>query len=463
MVDLSLHKPKAQVSMTNYTFPHDFLWGAATASYQIEGGVFEGGRGATVWDVFSDTVGKVKNSDSGEVACDHYHRYPEDVALMKQLGLHAYRFSIAWARILPEGTGAINPAGLDFYDKLVDTLLANGIRPFGTLYHWDLPQALEDKGGWANKHIVDWFGDYVNAITKRLGDRVKDWMTLNEPWVFTYLGYAAGIHAPGHQDFNLYLRASHHSIMAHARAVSLVRANVADSEVGIVLNPTWVDPYSDSLQDYLATQRQLSFQNRWWLHPLYHGEYPADMMALYGDRMNFMVSSDFDELKANPSDFLGVNFYTRQVIQASPYSTDNGLKLTTIRQNREHTEMDWEVSPEAIYNVLKHIHDEYAPPKLYITENGAAFNDVVTGDNVHDERRVAFYQHYLANCHRAITDGIPLKGYFAWSLLDNFEWAEGYSKRFGIIYVDYDTQRRIIKDSGKWYAQTIRNNGFMLP
>jgi len=448
--------------MTQYAFPENFLWGAATASYQIEGAVFEGGRGTTVWDVFSDTPGKVKNGDSGEVACDHYHRYPDDIALMKQLGLHAYRFSVAWARILPEGTGAINPAGLDFYDKLVDTLLANGIRPYATLYHWDLPQALEDKGGWTNKDIVNWFGDYTDAITKRLGDRVQNWMTLNEPWVFTFLGYGIGIHAPGHRDMELYLRASHHSLMAHARAMSLIRANVPNSHAGIVLNPTWVDPHTDSLQDHLAAQRSLSFQNRWWLDPLYRGEYPADMMAIYGDRMNFVLPTDFDELKANPSDFLGVNFYTRNVVRYAPYS-ENPLKLEEIRQDAEHTEMGWEVSPTAIYDMLKHIHDEYAPPAIYITENGAAFDDVVTGDAVHDDRRVAFYQHYLANCHRAIQDGIPLKGYFAWSLLDNFEWAEGYSKRFGLIYVDYATQKRIIKDTAKWYAQTIRDNGFVLP
>jgi len=447
--------------MTQYTFPENFLWGAATASYQIEGAVFEGGRGTTVWDVFSDTPGKVDNGDSGEVACDHYHRYPEDVAIMKQLGLHAYRLSVAWARILPEGTGAVNQAGLDFYDKLIDTLLGNGIRPFITLYHWDLPQALEDKGGWTNRDIVDWFGEYTQAITKRLGDRVKDWMTLNEPWVFTFLGYAIGIHAPGHQDLDMYLKASHHSIMAHARAMSIIRANVSNSEAGIVLNPAWADPHTDSLQDQLAVQRQLSFQNRWWLHPLYKGEYPADMMAIYGERMDFIKANDFDEVKANPTDFLGTNFYTRQVVKADPYSPE-GLKLSTVRQNREHTEMDWEVSPEAIYNMLKHINDEYAPAKFYITENGAAFVDVPEGDAVHDPRRVAYYQQYLANCHRAIQDGIPLKGYFAWSLLDNFEWALGYSKRFGIVYVDYATQRRIIKDSGKWYAQTIRNNGFAL-
>jgi beta-glucosidase len=447
--------------MTQYTFPENFLWGAATASYQIEGAVFEGGRGATVWDVFSDTPGKVKNGDSGEVACDHYHRYPEDIVIMKQMGLHAYRFSVAWARILPEGTGAINPAGLEFYDKLVDTLLANGIRPFATLYHWDLPQVLEDKGGWANRDIVEWFGEYTQAITKRLGDRVKDWMTLNEPWVFTYLGYAVGVHAPGHHDLNLYLKASHHSIMAHARAMSIIRANVPDAEAGIVLNPAWADPHTNSLQDQFAVQRQLSFQNRWWLHPLYKGEYPADMTAIYGERLNFVQPNDFDELKANPTDFLGVNFYTRQVVKAAPYS-ENELKLDTVRQNREHTEMDWEVSPEAIYKVLEHIHTEYAPPKFYITENGAAFNDVLEGDAVHDPRRVAFYQQYLANCHRAIEDGIPLKGYFAWSLLDNFEWAEGYGKRFGLVYVDYLTQRRIVKDTGKWYTQTIQNNGFAL-
>ena len=245
--------------MTQYAFPENFLWGAATASYQIEGAVFEGGRGTTVWDVFSDTPGKVKNGDSGEVACDHYHRYPDDIAIMKQLGLQTYRFSVAWSRILPEGTGAVNPAGLDFYDKLVDGLLANGIRPYITLYHWDLPQALEDKGGWTNKDIVNWFGDYTQAITKRLGDRVQNWMTLNEPWVFTFLGYGIGIHAPGHQDINLYLPAAHHSIMAHARAMSIIRANVPNSNAGIVLNTTWADSHTDSLQDTLAAQRSMSF------------------------------------------------------------------------------------------------------------------------------------------------------------------------------------------------------------
>lgn len=447
--------------MTNYTFPSDFIWGAATASYQIEGAVSEGGRGTTIWDVFSNTPGKVKNGDTGAIACDHYHRYAEDIDLMRQLGLRAYRFSIAWARILPHGTGTTNSVGLDFYDRLVDTLLKYDIRPFATLYHWDLPQALEAQGGWVNKTIVDWFEHYVDVVTRRLGDRVKDWMTLNEPWVFTFLGYAAGIHAPGHQNLDFYLRASHHSLMAHARAVNIVHTNVANSQVGIVLNPAWADPHRDTIQDHLAAQRQLSFQNRWWLHPIYVGEYPADMMAIYGDKMNFIAPHDFDELRTNRSDFLGVNFYTRQVVQAAPHSQWL-LKLETIPQDREHTDMNWEVSPEAIYNVLRHIHREYAPPKIYITENGAAFNDIVIGDAVHDERRVAFYQAYLAHCHRAIADGIPLKGYFAWSLLDNFEWAEGYSKRFGIIYVDYPTQRRIIKDSGKWYAQTIRDNGFVL-
>jgi beta-glucosidase len=443
-------------------FPQGFLWGAATASYQIEGAVDEDGRGPSIWDTFSRTPGKVKNGDTGAIACDHYHLYRDDVALLKRIGVSAYRFSIAWPRILPQGTGEVNRAGLDFYDRLVDELLANDIQPWATLYHWDLPQALEDQGGWPERVVVDPFVNYVDVISRRLGDRVKHWMTLNEPWVFTFLGYGIGVHAPGRTDMQDYLRASHHALLAHGRSVPLLRTNVGDAaKVGVVLNLAWADPATDSQEDRDAVHRYDGFQNRWFLDPIYKGSYPADMLELYNAELPIQ-DGDLDEIRGKP-DFLGVNFYNRTVLAHNPDAEDP-LKIRQVPQTQnEHTAMGWEVSPESLYNLLVHTNREYNPGAIYITENGAAFLDEVGPDGeVDDPRRMAFYREYLAQAHRAIEAGVPLRGYFAWSLLDNFEWAEGYDKRFGITYVDYETQRRILKGSGKWYSQAIKQNGFEL-
>lgn len=444
-------------------FPEDFVWGVATASYQIEGAVDEDGRGPSIWDTFSATPGKVKHGDTGAVACDHYHRYREDIALMRDsLGVDAYRFSIAWPRVLPEGRGQVNETGLDFYERLVDSLLEAGITPWVTLYHWDLPQALQDAGGWPSRDIVAAYRDYVDVVTSRLGDRIRHWMTFNEPWVFTYLGYAAGIHAPGHKNFSEFLQGTHHMLLAHADAEPVIRRNAGDNaQVGLVLNLLWADPATEATEDQIAVERQMGFQNRWFLDPVYRGQYPGDMVQLY-EQARVMPKIDTDEISRvqGKPDFLGVNFYTREVIQHDPDGMPV-LQTSQVDQAGEHTTMGWEVAPESLYNVLTWVNTHYDPGSIYITENGAAFPDTVTEDGaVHDPRRTTYYQQYLASAHRAMTDGVPLRGYFAWSLMDNFEWAEGYEQRFGIIYVDYNTQQRILKDTAHWYSRVIAQNGF---
>lgn len=443
-------------------FPDGFTWGAATASYQVEGAVNADGRGASIWDTFCAQPGKVDNGDTGAAACDHYNRYKDDVRLMKTIGLDAYRFSIAWPRILPQGTGEVNAAGLDFYDRLIDELLAAEIEPWATLYHWDLPQALEDLGGWPERAIIDAFLNYADVVTRRLGDRVKRWMTFNEPWVSTFKGYGDGEHAPGRANWRDYLRAAHHQLLAHARAMPIIRQNAgALAHAGIVLNLYHIDPASDSPEDQATARRVDGFHNRWYLDALYKGVYPADMVALYGDLMTGIDAHELQEQLADTGDFLGINYYFRMVVTHD--ETLNGpVRFRQTAPPGDYTAMDWEISPHSLYQKLKRVHHDYAPSAIYITENGAAFEDAVHNNQVHDARRTAFYQQYLAAAQRAITEGVPLKGFFAWSLFDNFEWARGYSKRFGIAYVDYTTQRRILKDSGKWYSQVIHQNGFTL-
>lgn len=455
--------------MAKLVFPDNFVWGAATASYQIEGAVDVDGRLPSIWDTYSAISGNTLNGDTGAVACDHYHRYPQDIQLMKeQLGIKAYRFSIAWPRIIPTGTGAVNPKGLDFYDRLVDSLLEAGITPYATLYHWDLPQTLEDQGGWPWRGIVDAYVNYADVVSKHLGDRVKHWMTFNEPWVFTFVGYTVGRHAPGRTSWQDYLAGIHHFLLAHAGAVPVIRENCENADVGVVVNLAWADPATDSADDVAAAGRQMSFQNRWLLDPMYFGEYPSDLLEIYGEAglLPDIQAGDLAKIhRDGKPDFLGINFYFREVLKYQ--AGDNILNTAHVSQvgKREHTKMGWEVSPEGIYNILKWTHNAYKVDRLFITENGAAFDDEVTVDadgtkHVHDARRVAYYQAYIAEVHRAIQDGVPLEGYFAWSLLDNFEWGYGYDRRFGIIRVDYDTQERIVKDSGKWYSQVVRNNGF---
>jgi beta-glucosidase len=433
------------------TFPADFVWGAATASYQIEGAADEDGRGESIWDRFCATPGKVRNGESGAVACDFYHRYPEDIRLMRTLGLDAFRLSIAWPRILPEGRGRVNQAGLDFYDRLVDELLEQGVQPFATLYHWDLPQALEDEGGWTVRTTAEAFVEYAEIVASRLGDRVSHWITHNEPWVAAWLGYGSGEHAPGRTSPEDALAAAHHLLLSHGWAVEALRRTSPASQVGItlVLNPAY--PASDSEGDRLAAQHGDGFFNRWFLDPIFRASYPADMLEHFAPLGPPVRDGDLEAIAAK-LDFLGVNYYSRQVLRENP---DGGRPLV-VRPEADYTEMQWEIYPDGLFDLLVRLRDDYDPPPIYITENGAAFTDSRSHDGrVEDPERQAYIASHLGAIGRAIEAGVPVAGYFVWSLLDNFEWAYGYSKRFGIVYVDYPTLERVPKTSFDWYRDFI--------
>ena len=433
-------------------FPENFVWGAATAAYQIEGAANEDGRGESIWDRFSHTPGKVVNGDTGDVACDHYHRWKEDLALLTALNLSAYRFSIAWPRILPTGRGPVNEAGLAFYDRLVDGLLAAGITPWATLYHWDLPQPLEDAGGWLNRATADAFAEYVDVVSRRLGDRVKNWITLNEPWCSAYLGYWLGIHAPGRTSFADAVRSTHPLLLAHGKATRILRQNVPDGRIGIVLNPFSVYPATDSAADQAAAQRYDGFANRWFLDPLYGRGYPEDMLALYGPELAPAVAPGDLDLIAAPTDFLGVNYYTPSFVRDAPEQAPLRGGDAPAPPD-EQTAMGWAVYPQGFTDLLVRLARDYPTGPLYVTENGAAYPDEPAADGrVADPLRTSYYTRHLAAARAAIEAGAPLQGYFAWSLMDNFEWAFGYTRRFGLVYVDFATQQRTIKDSGRWYA-----------
>ncbi len=448
------------------TFPQDFVWGAATASYQIEGSQGEGGRGECIWQRFSHTPGNVKNGDTGDIACDHLNRYQADVALMKSLGLRGYRFSVSWPRVLPQGTGEINAQGLDFYDRLVDALLAEKITPYLTLYHWDLPQALQDRGdGWENPDIVGWFADYADVVSRRLGDRVKHWATHNEPAVVAFVGNLIGRHAPGKMDPIAAYRVAHHVLLSHGAAIPVIRQNVPDAQAGIVVDIIPYHPAADSEADAKAVSLYDAFQNRWFLDPLFKGEYPADLVAVLGDTLDGI---DLASVKAAavPIDFLGINYYRRNVIAANPDGWLGGEIVPV--EGAEITEMNWEVYPAGLTESLVRVWQDYAPAALYVTENGAAFPENLPLDGtlpsiIEDPRRTAYYESHFAAVEEAISQGVPMKGYFAWSLLDNFEWGEGYSKRFGIIYVDFPTQRRILKRSAHFYRDWIASQTAAVP
>ncbi len=448
--------------MTDSTFLHfppGFAWGTATSAYQIEGAVHEDGRGASIWDTFSHIPGKVRCNDTGDVAADHYHRWAEDIQLMADLNHTAYRFSIAWPRIQPTGSGAPNPAGLDFYDRLVDGLLAKSIQPFATLYHWDLPQALQDAGGWANRETALRFAEYCQPVVERLGDRVNHWITLNEPFVSAMAGYFTGQHAPGAQDVGQAFNAAHHLLLAHGLALPVIRAAAnRPLQVGITLNLTSVHPASDSDLDQRAAALFDAAQNRLFLEPVLCRRYPQEILQLFSLFLPPIPPEDLDKIGA-PIDFLGVNYYNRTVIRHDP-----DIPLLNFRNvelpGREYTSL-WEIYPDGLYEVLTRVWNDYHPPRLYVTENGAAMPDALDADGqVRDYRRARYLRDHLIACQRAIQDGAPLQGYFAWSLLDNFEWAYGYEMRFGLVYVDYATQRRIPKLSAHWYAQAARRNGF---
>ncbi|MFI9846882.1 GH1 family beta-glucosidase [Nonomuraea sp. NPDC051941] len=445
------------------TFDPGFLWGAATASYQIEGAVAEDGREPSIWDVFSAQPGNVREGHTGDVACDHYHRYPDDVALMAELGLRAYRFSVAWPRVQPLGSGAVNQRGLDFYRRLVDELLGRGIEPWPTLYHWDLPQPLEDAGGWPARETALRFADYAAAVHDALADRVTHWTTLNEPWCSAYLGYATGEHAPGRREPAAAIRAVHHLLLGHGLAASAM----SGSRVGITLNPTQARPETGSAEDLEAARRIDGVANRIFLDPLYRAAYPADVIADLAAVTDFEHVHDGDlKTIAAPLDFLGVNYYTPAIV--SGIVSGDGLALPqdkptpyvgseTVRfvdGGRPRTAIGWEIDERGLSDLLLRLARDYPVTALYVTENGAAYDE-----EAHDADRIAYLDGHLRACHHAVTQGVPLRGYFAWTLLDNFEWAHGYCQRFGLVHVDFATQRRTPKDSARWYAEVIRRGG----
>jgi len=430
-----------------------FTWGVATSSYQIEGAATAGGRGPSIWDTFSRVPGAVINGDSGDVACDHYHRYNEDLDLIKWLGVNAYRFSIAWPRIFPQGAGSPNQAGIDFYDRLIDGALERGITPWPTLYHWDLPQALEDKGGWNSRATSERFAEYAHLMAEKFGDRVKNWTTLNEPFCSAWLGYLYGVMAPGIKDLQTAINASHHLLLGHGLATQAIRSVASDLRVGIVLNLTPAIPLNEN--DELAAKYADGFDNRWYADPVFKGSYPQDIVEGFGKEVP-IHAGDMQSISA-PLDFLGINFYTRQTV-----TLDESAKPLPYRpvmvDGVERTAMGWEVHPESLTNIIMRVHRDYAPKEIYITENGSAWDDSVINDKVDDPHRVSYLERHLDAMLAAKAQGAPVHGYFAWSLMDNFEWAFGYSKRFGIVYVDYETQKRIPKSSALYYRERIKNS-----
>ena len=442
-------------------FPEGFLWGAATSAYQIEGSTRADGAGPSIWDRFCHSPGRILDGQSGDVACDHYRRWPEDVALMRELGLQSYRFSIAWGRILPEGDGRVNPRGLDHYSRFVDALLEAGITPNVTLFHWDLPAALDDRGGWLNPDAPRWFEEYARILFGRLDDRVPMWSTLNEPWVVTDGGYLFGVNAPGHRNLFEAPIASHHLLLAHARAVRAYR-ELGRHRIGLVVNLEPKDSATQSAADLEATRRADAYMNRQYLDPVFLGRYPEEMRDVFGAAWPEFPAAELESIR-EPIDFLGINYYTRNVVQH-----DDALppvRARAVRQNQStYTETGWEVHAASLERVLTWVTERYGKVPLYVTENGAAFYDPPTAidGQVEDPLRVDYYRQHLRAVHAAIEKGADVRGYYAWSLLDNFEWASGFTKRFGLIHMDYATQKRTIKRSGRFYRDVIRTHGGVL-
>lgn len=448
--------------MSRLDFPAGFHWGAATASYQIEGAWREGNKGESIWDRFSHTPGRVKNGDTGDTACDSYHRYQEDVALLREMNLTSYRFSISWPRIQAQGRGAANPEGIDYYQRVTDALLQEGIRPFPTLYHWDLPQALEDQGGWPNRDTAGRFTDYAEILIRALGDRIADWMIFNEPAIFTALGYLTGNHAPGRRNLDDLLRASHTVNLAQGQAFAAMKATKPKANIGTALSMSPCEPAGDQEADQEAAERWHGLTNLWYLEPALNGRYPDIFPnGLPSDRMGIQ-DGDMESVTA-ALDFIGVNLYTRTKVTAQ---TGNPLGIDAVSVPVEsesggpRTDLDWEVWPSALYDMLMRMTQDYDNPVLEVTENGCSYADAPDRDGViRDTRRIDFYRGYIEAVHKAIQDGADVRGYHAWSLLDNFEWAEGYEHRFGLTWVDFKTKKRTIKDSGHWYAQVADTNG----
>lgn len=439
-------------------FGSDFQWGVATAAYQIEGAWDEDGKGRSVWDEFTHTKGKIKSGENGDVSCDFYHRYPDDLAIMRDMAIPNYRFSIAWSRIFPEGAGTVNEKGLDFYDKVIDKCLELGIEPWLTCYHWDLPWALEEKGGWTNRDVVGWFTDYVDVITKRYGDRVKNWMVLNEPMAFTALGYFLGIHAPGRKGPGKFMAAAHHATMAQAEGGRAIRANLPKVNIGTTFSASHIQAVDDKPKNQRAAARMDALLNRLYLEPALGMGYPRETLPFLKKMDKHIQPGDMEKL-AFDFDFIGLQNYTREVIKRSLVPFVRASMIKPAKRDVEEemiTEMGWEVYPEGIYNLLKKFAAYDKVDKILVTENGAAFPDKVDGSSVKDVRRTEYIQNYLGQILRAQKEGVNVQGYFVWTYLDNFEWAEGYHPRFGLVHVDFETQKRTVKDSGKWYRDFLK-------
>jgi beta-glucosidase len=450
-------------------FPENFLWGTATAAYQVEGAVEEDGRGRSIWDTFSHTPGNVLHGDTGDIACDQYHRLEEDLDLMSELGIGAYRFSMAWPRIQPDGSGPANERGLDYYRRLVDGLRQRSIEPMLTLYHWDLPQTLQDAGGWTSRETSERFAEYAGIVYGALSDSVEFWITLNEPWVSAWLGYGIGLHAPGVRDTASALSATHHLLLGHGLALEGMRAAGGDNRLGVTLNLSPVRAATDDPADAEAATRVDGNANRLYLDPFFRGSYPQDVMELHAADTDFSFVQDGDLQKISaPVDFLGINYYMRHTVadlQGAPERPaairfDHLNAATVMPEGVETTAMGWPVEPDGLTEILVRLHEEYTRVPLYVTENGRAVHDYVDPEGeVDDEERVSYLDAHFRAAHDAIDAGVDLRGYMVWSFLDNFEWAEGYSKRFGIVFVDYGTQRRVPKSSARWYSGVIQRNG----
>ncbi|HLV87877.1 MAG TPA: GH1 family beta-glucosidase [Candidatus Sulfotelmatobacter sp.] len=446
-------------------FPDGFVWGVATAAYQIEGAVNEGGRGESIWDRFSHIPGKIKDGHTGSVADDHYHRYPEDVKIMRSMGIKSYRFSIAWPRVQPSGKGAWSQGGLDFYERLVDALLKAGIEPFPTLYHWDLPQALEDDGGWPKRETAQHFADYADKVADVLGDRVRSWTIFNEPWMFTTLGYLRGYHAPGRTDVNSYLRATHVVNVAQGLAFRSIKGRRSKARVGSAFSMWPCQPATDSAADQEAAEKAHGWQNLWFLHPAMTGTYPNALEEV-GEEVLGVEAGDMEIIRV-PLDFLGINNYLRTIFAAANGNDDCQdtfrkffpVETRFSSASGPKTDLGWEVYPKALYEIVMRITKEYNRPVIEITENGCAYNDLPNNSGlIRDRRRIEFHRGYLAELARAMRDGADVRSYHLWSLIDNFEWAEGFTQRFGLVHVDFRTQQRTWKQSAHWYAKVIAEN-----
>ncbi|MDZ7672651.1 MAG: GH1 family beta-glucosidase [Halanaerobiales bacterium] len=450
--------------MSEFIFPKDFIWGAAAASYQIEGAYDQDNKGESIWDRFTHQKGNILNNDTGDIACDHYNRYKQDVQLMKEIGLDSYRFSVSWPRIFPKGKGKINQKGIDFYKRLTDELLKNGIKPTATLYHWDLPQVLQENGGWANRDTVKYYHEYAMKFIEQFEGRIDTWITHNEPWVASFLGHAFGHHAPGIKDFNTALQVLHNILLSHGMVVRSFKEEEIEGKIGITANLGEFQPVSDDKEDLAAAWRQDNFINKIVLDPLFKASYPKQLFEFLTKNVGDIKIEDGDmSIISYPMDFLGINYYSRNIIGYAEEA--NILETKEIKnEDGQYTEMGWEVYPEGLYNVLDRVNNEYTELPLYITENGAAFNDKLSENGkVNDRDRIDYLKGHIITAHKAIQDGIPLKRYYVWSIMDNFEWAYGYSKRFGMIYVDYkDDQKRYLKESAKWYSEVINQNGVQI-